>query len=587
MHRTLYHALTAATLAGTLAACSTDQAGQTAALPTPPAVAPATPAAPAGTASVAAGPQATTKPTAEAPASRLATSKAPRNAAAKPVAKPKRWVSQAPVPSLAEGPPELSLSCGGLETDAERAIKEAKRAAAAIDLPTFCTQSAPGVQVYQVRAGRDTVLLGQQGTRLVIPGRAFEVPANSGPVRLELREFYTTADIILAGLGTRSGQSMLETGGMLHLYAAANGETVHLRPGMQILVQLPTQQQLPGMRFYEGVSADANHAPDWQLPGTGSSGVLVNSPATSRAALQEWAKLHPPKKPHWPAFAKGNETLLKEFDRLMPASKADQAWLRRKRTIAKGEQQMLKELSRENHTAIRHAILLDVAVDSTGALQKSELVLGDSVLGAKVLAAVRQLPMQQPASYISRLPRRGRTTSAAQGVFSVLYARSGKQLVGFQWLLMDKQFQEELAIEAQRSRAVFAKQFNSATTPLTLSSGLYYELTAGGLGWINCDRLLEPGPRTQFAVQAPDANTVVSLVFKGQRSILPSSRFEGSAAVFEQVPTGAAATVVALRRESGVTYLATSGVSLGQATPPALSFHPVSLEQLRSELAAL
>ena len=139
---------------------------------------------------------------------------------------------------------------------------------------------------------------------------------------------------------------------------------------------------------------------------------------------------------------------------------------------------------------------------------------------------------------------------------------------------------------AALGRKQFAKQFASAA-PLTLDGGLGYELVAGGLGWINCDRLLEPGPRIQFAVPAPGPATVVSLVFKGQRSILASTRTEGNAAVFEQVPSGQAATVVALRREQGTTYLATSSVSLGQPAPPDLQFHPVTLEQLRSELAQL
>ena len=455
-------------------------------------------------------------------------------------------------------------------------------------LPAFCAQAAPQGQVFEVRPGRDTVLLGQQGTRLVIPGRAFDVPAGGGPVTLTMREFYSTADIVLAGLGTRAGLAVLETGGMLHLYAAANGQTVHLRAGMQLLVQLPTQQLQPGMMLYEGVNADASHAPDWQLAGTSAlaPGLSAANPAANRPALAEWVKLHPPKSPRWPYFEKDKQ-LLKEYARQLPNSKADQARLRRKRIIAKEEQQELKELSRLNHTAIRHALMVDVVVDSAGVLQESVLTQGDSVLGAKVLAFVRQLPTQRPASFISPLPHGRRTTSLARGTFSVLYTRSGKQLVGFSWLLMDKQLQQEMAKEAQRRRAVFAQQFSSASTPLTLAGGLYYELAAGGLGWINCDRLLDPGPRILFTVATPDPATVVSLVFRGQRSILASSRTEGNAALFEQVPSGQAATVVALRRQGGVTYLATSSVSLGQAVPPVLEFRPVTLPELRTTLAQL
>jgi hypothetical protein len=450
-------------------------------------------------------------------------------------------------------------------------------------LQAFCAQVAPALQVFRVRPERDTVLLGQQGTRLIVPKRAFDVPANSGPVELRLREFYSIPDIVLAGLGTRTGLDLLETGGMLHLYAAADGRTVDMRPGMEITIQLPTQRQLPGMQLYEGVSNDVSHAPDWQLPAN-------SNPTSSRAALGKWVALHPPKSPRWPRFDMSDKAFLKEFERLMPDTKADQARLRRKRTVGKDEKQLLKELSEGNHTAIRHAIVFNVVVDSTGTLLAPELVMGDSVLGDKALAALRQLPAQHAASFISKLPHGGRTVSTARGEFSVLYARSGRRLIGFSWQMMDKQLNEELAKESQRMRDEFARQFKSkskSSAPLTLDGGLYYELVAGGLGWINCDRLLDPGPRIQYAVQAPSPATVVSLVFKGQRSILASSRTEGSAAIFEQVPSGQMATVVALRRENGVTYLATNEVSLGQPTPPALQFRPVTLEELRTELARL
>ena len=604
MRRTLYAALFATALAGSLAACSSEQPAQTAAAPS--IAAPAPPVPPATTTSPNAAPK-ITSPVATAPNAK-ALGKSPKAAVleATPKAAPHttRWVSRGPQPKIdlantaGQRAPDLGEPSGGnLKTTEELAEQAAPTppTAADNDLPAFCAQAAPGIQVFQLQPSRDTVVVGQRGTRLVIPARAFEVPANSGPVRLEMREFYSTADIVLAGLGTRSDLGVLETGGMLHLYAAANGQTIGLRPDKQLLVQLPTPRQLPGMQLYEGVSNDASHAPDWQLPGTGldkmrpEAGELASSTrGRARKALGHWVTLHPPKSTRWPRFEYDRDTFLKEFERLMPNTKADQALLRRKRHIGKDEQRTLRELSLENKTAIRHAIVLDVVVDSTGTLLLPQQLLGDSVLGQKVLAAVRQLPAQRPASFVSRLPHGGRTISTARGSFVVLYTRAGQRRIGFVWDLLDKHLREEMVLEAQRRRAAFARQFtNKTSTPLTLDDGLYYELVAGGLGWINCDRLLDPGPRIEFAVQAPTPATVVSLVFKGQRSILASSRTDGNTAVFEQVPSGQPATIVALRRENGITYLATTAVSLGQATPPDLQFHPVTLDELRTELASL
>jgi hypothetical protein len=145
------------------------------------------------------------------------------------------------------------------------------------------------------------------------------------------------------------------------------------------------------------VSNDASHAPDWQLPANAN-------PTSSRAALGKWVALHPPKSPRWPRFDMNGKTFLKEFDRLMPDTKADQARLRRKRTIGKDERLMLKDLSEANHMAIRHALVFEVVVDSTGALLPPERVAGDSLLGDKALAALRQLPAQHAASFISKAP---------------------------------------------------------------------------------------------------------------------------------------------------------------------------------------
>jgi hypothetical protein len=586
-----YALLTGILLASVVAGCSSDQQPETTSRPAaaerPPASAP-----PAAAPHTAPG-QAALPTTPRKDITQAIPKAAP--------ARPPRWVAKTPATAVtpkAENQPLASTEAAAPATQLVPQPKTAGLAAAENasnlaastpdptdnDLQAFCAQAAPALQVFRVWVGRDTVLVGQQGTRLVVPARAFDVPASSGPVELRLREFYSIPDIVLAGLGTRAGLDLLETGGMLHLEAATNGRGVSLRPGMQILVQLPTKQQQPGMQLFEGVSNDASHAPDWQLPSN-------SNPTSSRASLGKWVALHPPKSPRWPRLDMNEKAFLKEFERLMPDSKADQARLRRKRTIPRDERLMLKELSDENHTAIRHAIVFDVVVDSAGTLLPPQRVAGDSLLGDKALAALKQLPALHAASFMSTLPHGRRTISTARGVFSVLYARSGRRLIGFSWQLMDKQLNEELAKEGQRSRAEFARQFNGkgkgSAAPLTLDGGLYYELMAGGLGWINCDRLLDPGPRIEYAVQAPAPATVVSLVFKGQRSILASSRTEGATAVFEQVPSGQAATIVALRREKGVTYLATTGVSLGQAAPPDLQFRPVTLEQLRTELASL
>lgn len=451
------------------------------------------------------------------------------------------------------------------------------RAAAEPDVRAYFAAALAPAQVFWVRPSRDTVLVGQQGTRVAMPANVWAVPAGSPPVRVELREFYTTPDIILAGLSTRAGADLLETGGMLNLTASVNQQPVALRPGQRLLLQMPTKRQLDGMQLFQDASADGQHGTNWQLP--------VTAPDGSRSVKGfDWLK-----DGRWPQLPGGDKALLKFFDKRVPNSRAIMARLRRYRPTTDQEKQLLKESSKSNRKKVLCAVQIRMKVDSTGARQFTPIPYGDAELQTAALAAAQQLPKWRPARFRQlAAPHRLEKTDAV-GVLTMLYTSSGKRLLGVQWdheATHEPRFEQYAARLRQEGRRQFAAQFASGG-PLKLDEGLYYELEADGLGWINCDRFLEEGPRVEFAVQTPQPNTVVTLVFQQQRSILASSRAEPSAAVFSQVPAGATATVVAVRREQGVTYLATTPVTLGQEAPPKLEFRSVSLTELRSALAQL
>lgn len=454
----------------------------------------------------------------------------------------------------------------------------------------FASVLAPA-QVFLVRSNRDTLLIGQQGTVVAVPANAWQMPAGSGVVRLELREFYSTPDIVLAGLSTRSGANLLETGGMVYLGATTDSQPITLKEGQRLLLRMPTTRKLDDMQFFQGVGAQPQHGPDWQLP---------PASAAKKAALakleEERAKgFDMDKDGHWPQLPGSENALIKFFAARVPLSKATLARLRRARpSIDSDEKLMLKAYSKANHKKIVRAIRVEIRVDSTGTLLPPTLLPnGDEEQGAAVLAAARQLTKWRPARF-RRLttPHRMEKTNAV-GVLNVLFTSSGKRLIGIEWDEVNTQVPRIerylVALEAQarrEGRGQFAAQFASAG-PMVLDDKLYYELEAGGLGWMNCDRFVEPGPRIEFAVQTTQPNTVVALVFQNQRSILASSRTEPAAAIFAEVPAGVAATVVAIRREQGITYLATAAATLKPDSQPNLDFKPVSLDELRTALAKL
>jgi hypothetical protein len=107
------------------------------------------------------------------------------------------------------------------------------------------------------------------------------------------------------------------------------------------------------------------------------------------------------------------------------------------------------------------------------------------------------------------------------------------------------------------------------------------------LQWINCDRYLGPGPLITFGVRTPQAGAVVTLLFQNFRSVLSGVPVSAFKTDFRNVPLGRRVVIVAIRRENGVTYLATRTASMGPLELNLLSFYPVTMAELRTALNAV
>ena len=111
--------------------------------------------------------------------------------------------------------PALSRQ-GSSNTVQQQAKAKQQRSRAALPLATvadagagqadslrdFLKPALPKGQNFVLRPGRDTVIFGTQGTRILVTANAWDLPAGRGLVRLKLHEFYTLSDMLLAGLTT-------------------------------------------------------------------------------------------------------------------------------------------------------------------------------------------------------------------------------------------------------------------------------------------------------------------------------------------------------------------------------------------------
>lgn len=118
-------------------------------------------------------------------------------------------------------------------------------------------------QVFSIDLSHDTVVETRGGIVLSIPEGGFLDEAGrpvTGRIELVMREALDAASILKAGLSTRSGDRLLETGGMFYINATKDGKTLKIDPAKSIYAQIPTDTIKPGMMLFSG-----NRLPDGTL----------------------------------------------------------------------------------------------------------------------------------------------------------------------------------------------------------------------------------------------------------------------------------------------------------------------------------
>lgn len=123
-------------------------------------------------------------------------------------------------------------------------------------------------QVFYMNPHKDFEVTGMEGTTLFIPAHTL-VCADGGTagsdVRLELKEVYSKADIILAGLHTSAGGRMLETGGTVYVMAYCGDEEMRVAKGSAIELDFPNKTGVamkPDMKTFNARTG-SNGQLDW------------------------------------------------------------------------------------------------------------------------------------------------------------------------------------------------------------------------------------------------------------------------------------------------------------------------------------
>lgn len=156
-------------------------------------------------------------------------------------------------------------------------IKSSHKENAAYDLPELNEQGEKlwsdadkylEPQNFELNADQDTVVETADGIVIAIPANSF-LDANGQPakgkIQLEVKEALNAADIMKAGLNTKSGDKLLETGGMFYINARQDGASLKIDPKNPLYAEVPTDEVKPGMQLFEGKRL-ADGSIDWVNP---------------------------------------------------------------------------------------------------------------------------------------------------------------------------------------------------------------------------------------------------------------------------------------------------------------------------------
>lgn len=116
----------------------------------------------------------------------------------------------------------------------------------------------------------------------------------------------------------------------------------------------------------------------------------------------------------------------------------------------------------------------------------------------------------------------------------------------------------------------------------------YYVFNTPNLGWVNCDAFLsfpEDELTTMRTNLIVDKNVDCKLVFKFRKVIFPAN-FEYGNYIFNGIPKGEAAWVVAIKYEKRQAYLFMKEISI-EDKKINIEFQPVTLEELKEKLKEL
>ncbi len=428
-------------------------------------------------------------------------------------------------------------------------------------------EEQPTVSYISCREGG--VVEGRQGSLVTIPHDAFvrsDGKPVSGQVKVVVDEFLSISRSIQNGLGTMSGDRILETGGMLKITAQdREGNELELGKDKEIELKIPTRDLKRGMQTFIGSRKNGNV--DW-LP--------LGNEISERYGFnqRDMSRIYPGKYVRRATFPGGARAMSVYISNYLeyPA-----------------------DAGRKNITG---SCTFEFTVTAGGETKNIHL-LGNPFpsfahKGRRLLGRMHFYPA---------FSKEGEFVSSDNMKITFFFQPESVIDRDYKWA----DFQEEydnfvksgiIADEYYQGilLEVEGKMDSLGTTQVAMkgrgSRGVMYNiLSSRRLGWINCDRYLNTGlPLANVALEVDNpGDKAFFLVLKETRSILPGDKVcNGNQICFPNIPIGYTYKIIGVEKREGVPYLVEhQGVVEAGGTPMKLELKEAKTEEVKEALSRL
>ncbi|MEZ5013858.1 MAG: hypothetical protein R2794_06165 [Chitinophagales bacterium] len=358
-----------------------------------------------------------------------------------------------------------------------------------------------------------------------------QTPVTS-PVDIEVTEYLTESDFILGGLATLCGKELLETGGMLFIAATADGRDVEIKDGMYYNITLPSATNKDGMQLFYG--EEGSNGTNWLLAARGTlmENQKYNSFYTSDINVKYW-KEEPSGKVNFPGGIKKMYEYLHERMELPPGFE---------------------------NVKLHATSYVNITVDAKGKLSKIYTPKQIKTYGDEQLVDIFSAMPDWEAS---------------------LHPSEKKKLL-YPVKLDYVRDPSQITITENASMRVEKQNYSA----MNITDG--YLLTASKLGWINCDRFVQPGNEL-VAMFIPVDSTVdatLRIVFKDIRSVMGGIRYSNGFVV-TNVPKDEPITIISMIQENGKVRVAMQETTVEERTYAELIYKDATKDDLQNMFESL